>query len=124
MSRKLRKSFVGHPSAILFLRISGEGVFNSHRRFHCGQTVLSDAFTLVRLIFYFRGTRDCLTPEPPALDPISERRATTQTGQCLKCLYWTTAPGRHICHPRYPYKGTNFSRSQTERSRPGPTHAL
>ncbi len=27
MSRKLEKSFVGHPSAILFLRISGEGVF-------------------------------------------------------------------------------------------------
>ena len=27
MSTKLRKSFVGHPSAILFSRISGEGVF-------------------------------------------------------------------------------------------------
>jgi hypothetical protein len=27
MSRKLRKLFVGHPSAILFLRISREGVF-------------------------------------------------------------------------------------------------
>jgi hypothetical protein len=44
--------------------------------------VLSDAFTFVRLIFCFWGARDCLTPEPPALDPISERRATTQTGQC------------------------------------------
>jgi hypothetical protein len=27
MSRKLRKLFVGHPSAILILRISREGVF-------------------------------------------------------------------------------------------------
>jgi hypothetical protein len=27
MSRKLKKSLVGHPSAILFLQISGEGVF-------------------------------------------------------------------------------------------------
>jgi hypothetical protein len=27
MSKKLRESFVEHPRAILFLRISGEGVF-------------------------------------------------------------------------------------------------
>jgi hypothetical protein len=27
MSRELKTSFVGHPRAILFLRISGEGVF-------------------------------------------------------------------------------------------------
>ena len=27
MTRKLRESFVGHPGAILFLRISGERVF-------------------------------------------------------------------------------------------------
>jgi hypothetical protein len=31
MSRKLRKLFVGHPSAILFLRISREGVFQQPR---------------------------------------------------------------------------------------------
>jgi len=31
MSRKLRKSFVGHPSAMLFLRISREGVFQQTR---------------------------------------------------------------------------------------------
>jgi hypothetical protein len=30
---KLRKSFVGHPSAILFLRISREGVFQQPRLF-------------------------------------------------------------------------------------------
>jgi hypothetical protein len=30
-SRKLRKSFVGHPGAILFLRIPGEGVFQQAR---------------------------------------------------------------------------------------------
>ena len=82
MSRKLRKSFVGHPGAILFLRISGEGVFNSHRRFHFGQTVLSDAFTLVRLIFYFRDTRDCLTPKPPALDPILGTKGNNSNGAC------------------------------------------
>jgi hypothetical protein len=28
---KLKKSFVGHPSAILFLRISREGVFQQPR---------------------------------------------------------------------------------------------
>ena len=33
MSTKLRKSFVGHPSAILFSRISGEGVFQQPRDF-------------------------------------------------------------------------------------------
>ena len=31
MPRKSRKSFVGHPSAILFLRISREGVFQERR---------------------------------------------------------------------------------------------
>ena len=31
MSRKLRESFVGHPSAILFLQISSEGVFQQPR---------------------------------------------------------------------------------------------
>jgi hypothetical protein len=31
MPRKLRKSFVGHPSAILFLQISGAGVFQQQR---------------------------------------------------------------------------------------------
>jgi hypothetical protein len=31
MSRKLRKLFVGHPGAILFLRISREGVFQQTR---------------------------------------------------------------------------------------------
>ncbi len=33
MSRKLRGLFVGHPRAILLLRISGEGVFQQPRLF-------------------------------------------------------------------------------------------
>src|SRR5437899_9960150 len=33
MSRKLRESFVGHPDAILFLRISRKGVFQQPRLF-------------------------------------------------------------------------------------------
>jgi hypothetical protein len=47
----------------------------------------------------------------------------TNGGDEPKC-HWTAALGRHICHPRYLYKGTSFSRSQTERSRPGPTHTF
>jgi hypothetical protein len=31
MSKKLKRSFVEHPSAILFLRISSEGVFQQPR---------------------------------------------------------------------------------------------
>ena len=33
MSRKLRESFVGHPDAIVFLRISRKGVFQQPRLF-------------------------------------------------------------------------------------------
>jgi hypothetical protein len=36
MSRKLKKSLVGHPSAILFLQISRKGVFSTATRTHQG----------------------------------------------------------------------------------------
>jgi hypothetical protein len=45
MSRKLRKSFVGHRSAILFLGISSEGVFQQPQaitRFEPQSAILSE----------------------------------------------------------------------------------
>lgn len=45
MPGKLRKSFVGHPSAILFLQISRAGVFQQPQAIElCTSAVLLEAF--------------------------------------------------------------------------------
>jgi hypothetical protein len=45
MPRKFRKSFVGHPGAILFLRISAEGVFQQPQTIALKFRLLSIHFT-------------------------------------------------------------------------------
>jgi hypothetical protein len=50
MSRKLRESFVGHPDAILFCRISREGVFQQPPHFTNNQ-----GFERNRLFFKGKG---------------------------------------------------------------------